>query len=180
MGRLHLKYLHSDYFYACKSCSTHIASIDGDIIDNKGFIDLIDMKQPSQFVNFKIEKVIKAPYQMFIQTPLALVKCIQCLEVIGKIENKRNIYNTLLFSNPEDSSLLDIDAANIVEEEMNYEESKIKIDMSKLSIKSTLPIVRYHQEVNNDIEDADHAMMRQTLESSFYQQQNEIFSRLDQ
>lgn len=34
MGRLHLKYLFDDQYYACQTCSTHIAATSYDFHDN--------------------------------------------------------------------------------------------------------------------------------------------------
>jgi hypothetical protein len=100
MGRIHLEYIHDPYFLVCRGCGTHIASVPpSDQNESLYQTKLMSHLVPDKIVNCKLEK---GPSSIFQSGPSINIKCINCFEVVGRIDSK-NMYSVILsITNPEE------------------------------------------------------------------------------
>lgn len=152
MGRLYLQYLHEDYILICKGCSTHLA-----LINDKGCQDIIRLNHNKS--GFKPKKVVNCKLERGAHTPFSNghsidIKCISCLEIVGKVEKQltssASSYASLLFNgglNPEDTATRVFqphiepgESPNVIDIDC-FDVKQMTLLMSKVSVKRATPEV---------------------------------------
>ncbi|TNV85480.1 hypothetical protein FGO68_gene14519 [Halteria grandinella] len=196
MGRLYLQYLHDDYILTCKSCETHLATID----DN-GCPDVIRLNhsksgfKPKKVVNCKLEKGTTTPFSNGYTID---IKCIMCLEIVGRVDKQHtNPYNSVIFNvglNPEETAIRVFQGSTITEAGNTIDIDQLDIQlltmlMSKVTVKRMTPekdpsLISIESE-----ESTEQSLMQQFgiddnpqryIQSTFYREQDNLFNAMSE
>lgn len=115
--------------------------------------------KPSRIVNYKLEKIEKGSSGLDFPVNSIQIKCITCLEVLGKVEPKC-FYSTLFScNNPEDiikNSTEEIDITHIT------------LSSQKLQVKSKVPVKHKDSSLLTLVREMDEDSGMQQIRNEFY------------